>query len=85
MAGANGIGLGTQTCRDEKLGVITSPRGFVQLLLVPGHISHHVITKWKGAMKDRCNPKLIGLMNEKIRHGTRQRLGRQQSGYSVLS
>ena len=53
MAGANGIGLGAQTCRDEKRGVITSPRGLDKLLLVPSHISHHVITKWKAAMEDR--------------------------------
>ena len=61
MAGANGIGLGTQTRRDEKLGVLTSPRGFVQLLLVPSHISHHVITKWKAAMKGDATPSSSGL------------------------
>jgi len=47
--------------------------------------AHHVITKRKGAIENGCNPELIGLMNEKIRHGTRQGLGRQQSSYSVLS
>ena len=42
-----------------------SPGGLVQLLLVPSYISHHIITKWKAAMRRTDAANLIGLMNER--------------------
>ena len=53
MAGANCISLSTQTCRDETLGMLTSPSRFAQPLLVPSHEPHHIITKWEAAMEYR--------------------------------
>jgi hypothetical protein len=85
MAGANCISLSTQTCRDETLGMLTSPSRFAQPLLVPSHEPHHIITKWEAAMEYRCNPELVRLINEQVGCGTSQRFGRQQTRYSVLS